>query len=716
MENTFIAHKTDTEIQTVKEHSENTAELAKQFAAAFGAGNLAYTIGLCHDLGKYSAAFQRRINGGNNKTDHSTAGGKTLHNLYDNLFGKLCAYCIFGHHGGLPNGGSGADKESDSTLQGRLKKEIENFDCYKNEIVIPSETCSIDFNPKDCFSFSFFTRFIFSCLVDADFLDTENFMQKKSRGGYAGIACLQSKLQEYLSEKGKSYAPSEINRKRNEILQDCIGKAKSGKGLYTLTAPTGSGKTISSLAFSLNHALLNNLKRVIFVVPYNTITEQNAKVFEDILGSENVIQHHSGVEYDGGEDDLLNKKKLAAENWDAPIIVTSSVQFFESLYSNRTSACRKLHNIAESVIVFDEVQTLPVNFLKPCIRGISELVERYNCTAVLCTATQPALNKYFEPLKPVEILREPETMYGFFRRVNVVSLDGKLTDGELCGEIISREQVLCIVNTRKTAQNIFKKISNGSDEGMFCLTTAMTPLHRTAVLDEIRKRLKENLPCRAVSTSLVEAGVDLDFPVVYREKTGLDSIIQSAGRCNREGKREKEKSNLFVFEQEQAKYNTPNISAFEYVKRNFTKDFTSLPAVREYFEQYFYIKGDEATDSEKIIERLSKPSVPFKDVSDDFRIIPDLTVSVFVGSVFGNERDTAKQLEQCLRKNEMTRSDYRQARKYSASLFKKEADSFVKKGIIELAGEHYILANPELNYDKNAGILLEPEMGKEIFS
>ena len=380
---------------------------------------------------------------------------------------------------------------------------------------------------------------LYSCLVDADFLDTEAFMSGSNAGrsGYDPLPVLLERLSEYISPWRTP--TTELNRNRCAILEQCLEKASGPRGIYTLTVPTGGGKTVSSLAFGLKHAVKNGMKRVIYVVPYTSIIEQNAAVFREILGENNVVEHHSGVCLD--EDDETNRLnrflRLAAENWDAPVIVTTAVQFFESFYSNRPSQCRKLHNVANSVVIFDEAQMLPTCHLLPCVGVMANLAARFRSTIVLCTATQPVLADLFRKFYPNQQIQEicPEIGDSFqkFRRVTYRD-GGKLSNSALA-EALSREnQVLCIVNTRKAAQEVFNLLPQ---EGRFHLSTLLYPEHRKEVLNTVRKRLKDGLPCRVVSTSLIEAGVDVDFPAVYREIAGLDSIAQAAGRCNREGKR-----------------------------------------------------------------------------------------------------------------------------------------------------------------------------------
>lgn len=322
-------------------------------------------------------------------------------------------------------------------------------------------------------------------------------------------------------------------------------KGEGEPGLYTLTVPTGGGKTISSMAFAMKQAVKYHKQRIIYVIPYLSIIDQTAKNFKDLLGEENVLESHSSVNYDDTEEDLADRMKLASENWDAPIVITTNEQFWESLYGSRTSKCRKLHNLADSVIIFDEAQMMPLDFLTPCLKALEELVTQYSVSAVLCSATQPALSRYLT-LKPREIMENIPDLYQFFNRVTW-QFDGERTYDDLAAQIKTHQQALCIASTKKEAMEIYSRLA---DEDSFYLSTNLCPVHRMKVIDEIRRRLKEGNPCRVVSTSIISVGVDVDFPVAYLEYTGLDSLIQGAGRCNREGRKSPAESLVHIFRTE----------------------------------------------------------------------------------------------------------------------------------------------------------------------
>lgn len=393
--------ETDGQKEPVIDHLHEVAKMAAGFARPFGAEEWACVMGLMHDIGKYSAGFQRRLFDNGVPVDHSTAGAYVL----DSSRLPLLSYCVAGHHRGLPDGGTRGDPEDAATLCSRLRKArsggIPSYDEYRNEVVFEDPRnptlLSEDIPPEQQgFALSFLTRMLFSCLVDADFLCTERFMNGEERKRLTEDSL--ASLRDALEAKIASFYPpqSSINAIRCSVLDACLDASRKPKGVYSLTVPTGGGKTYASLRFALNHAVSagNGMQRVIYCIPYTSIIDQNAEVFREVLGDRNVLEHHANFDFDDEAEDG-RALRLAAENWDAPVVVTTNVQFFESLYGNRTSRCRKLHNIAGSVIVLDEAQMLPTKQLIPCIKALAELVKHYGCTVVLCTATQPSLNEFF---------------------------------------------------------------------------------------------------------------------------------------------------------------------------------------------------------------------------------------------------------------------------------------------------------------------------------
>ncbi len=715
----YLAHISEdgTREQTVLEHLNGTAELAAEFARPFGGEEQARFAGMIHDIGKYSVDFQKRLHGSNIHVDHSTAGAQEAMARRQ----QEAAFAVAGHHSGLPDGGSTTDAQSESTLCGRCKRNVPSYEAWQDE-VLPLLTANVKRPsniPKDTLSEAFYIRMLFSCLVDADFQDTETFMQGEAapRGGYESISALYDRLQAYIAPWWNP--KSELNRKRCEILQRCLDAGQElENGLYTLTVPTGGGKTIASLAFALAHAKTHGKNRVIYVIPYTSIIDQTADVFEKALGAENVIEHHFGVDYsikNDANDTVYYKKALATENWDAPVIVTTAVQFFESLYANRSSRCRKLHNIANSVVIFDEAQTLPVNYLMPCVEAIGQLVQNYSVTAVLCTATQPALEPLFAELAPKlkiqEIVPDTQVLYDFFRRTTIRRA-GALTEEALAEQLNAQPQTLCVVNRRSTVQSIASLLEK---EGCYALTTLLCPADRKKQLEEIRARLREGRPCRVVSTSLIEAGVDLDFPVAWREEAGLDSILQTAGRCNREGCRSAEESVVSIFSLEGAKVPSvirQNVDAAHEAMQD-CQDAADLQTINFYFRFLLRMKGNDSLDSNFILDCFREEDEIcenlFATAAEHFHIIENNTVTVYIPIDDGNELITQ------LRLGFTSRSLYRQLGQYAVNVYPEHLRKLLDAGVVEAVGDDYILTDISA-YDRNRGLKLDVETGDGYFA
>lgn len=721
----YYAHsseKSEKEWQTMVQHLTATAERAAKNASKIAAQDFGYACGLLHDLGKYSQDFQEKLKGKNIRVDHSTAGAREAVSIFGDIFGRLLAYCIAGHHNGLLDYGSIVNTEG--TLCSRLKNaDIKNYSAYKNELnysqLKPFTNLPLtQIKGHESFTISFFIRFLFSCLVDADFIDTETYMcdEARQRGENKSIIELCGVLNEFL--ENLICENTKINTKRKEILTRCISKSNNKPGLYSLTVPTGGGKTYSSLAFALNHAVKNKLERIIYVIPYTSIIEQNARVFKDILGEENVLEHHSNFQYESRDSEqiqLINERlKLASENWDISIVVTTNVQFFESIFSNKSSKCRKIHNLAKSVIIFDEAQMLPFQYLKPCIMAISELAQNYGSTVVLCTATQPSISEMFtEPIKPIEIIENPYELYNDFKKVEVINI-GELNDLELVWEVNQKEQVLCIVNTRKHAKEIFS-ILEGE---VFHLSTLMCPIHRQETLNEIRKHLKEKQDCKVVSTQLIEAGVDIDFPVVYRAIAGIDSIIQSAGRCNREGKLEK--GSVFVFRpcSEYAKvkgYLERTAKVAEMVFREH-KDPISLEAIDCYFKMLYELEGKKALDRKGILdyfeERGNFLEFDFQTAAREFKLIESNTYPIVIPY-----NEEAERLINIARFSKYPLSIARKLQQFTVSVYEYEYKELCKNSAIKMINDNFIvLDNVKKNYDKNTCLILPKDtFGEGMF-
>lgn len=714
MENQYYAHVSEdkSRYQTVTEHLVGTAKRAGDFADAFGCREWGYGTGLLHDIGKFTPGFQKHLLKGAPRTDHSTAGAQELikqHNYF-------AAYCVAGHHAGLPDGGSAGDSGGEPTLMGRKKKQVEDYQAYLQEIAFPQfPNPAIRPIEKYGFSLSFFIRMLFSCLVDADFLDTEAFMNggKVERDGGESIEELEEKLTAHIRPWLKNEDLSTVNGRRTAILKACREAGKKERGLYTLTVPTGGGKTVSSLAFALEHAKQHHLERVIYVIPYTSIIEQNARIFRDILGKENVLEDHSNVAWETLEEQ--EGWKLAAENWDKPVVVTTNVQFFESLFSNKTSKCRKLHSIANSVVIFDEAQMLPVNYLNPCIRAVSELVTNYHCTAVLCTATQPALESFFPDfMKAAEICPDREEQYVFFKRT-VFEKKGQLTEEKLTEQLRGQNQVLCILNSRKRAQRIYRQLKG---EGVYHLSTLMYPEHRKRILTEIRGSLKEEKRCILIATSLVEAGVDLDFATVYRELAGIDSVIQAAGRCNREGKKIPESCKTVIFTMEKAYdiHMPPDLKLPVKVAGQIEEsyeDISSLEAVYDYFRRLYRYKGD-GTDAKDIVGQFEEGArtlmFPFRSVASQFRLIENDTKTILI-----NVEEAAILLADRFRRGERTRQLMRDAGRYCVNLYQNDFDALYGAGLLEELAPELFVPRKKEQYSMEEGLVMDAKRGDGLF-
>ena len=736
----FYAHSREdvleSEWQPLIEHLTRVADYAAEFGRDAGVAELAKAAGMIHDLGKYSKEFQARLRGAKIRVDHATAGAKEMLQVFkgtpQEALATLLAYCVSGHHTGLLDYGNPSDLPGDGTLTARLKTDVCDYSAYKSEIdisalALPQRLPIRPLKGQLGFSLSFMIRMIYSALVDADFQETEEFMQgKKPRGGHEDIPTLRDKLNAHLRQFENP--TSDINRKRTETLKACVEKAAQQPGFFKLTVPTGGGKTLASMAFALNHAAAHGMKRIIYVIPFTTIIEQNAGVFKEILGEENVLEHHSNFDWEAKKreaaeqaDDRTHsvyaKLKLAAENWDIPIVVTTNVQFFESLFANKSSRCRKLHNIAKSVIVFDEAQMFPRDYLRPAMSAVWELVTNYGASAVFCTATQPNLERFLPAGTPVtELAPEPQKLFDFYKRVKIENL-GTLTDDDLIARLNAHKQVLCIVNTRKHASGLFGMLEG---EGNYHLSTLMCPAHRREKLKEIEQRLKDGQPCRVISTTVMEAGIDVDFPVGYRALTGLDSINQAAGRVNREMKRGI--SEMFIFEPQSEfvkktpRYISQAVEVARAVLRDHAEQPISIPAIEAYFERLYSLQDPQAFDYKRIMECFedSDGKFKFQTAAQAFQVIEDPTETVIIP--FNEE---AKNLIEELKYTQYPSSTLRKLQPYTVSIFSKpenqsgEFEKLSAKGVFLTINDTYTVLKPEYfseYYSLDRGLLV-PESG-----
>jgi CRISPR-associated endonuclease/helicase Cas3 len=702
--------KPPSEWETVQGHCRNVSRLAGEFAGKFGAAPVASLLGKWHDIGKLSDAFQRYLTetADNDEAaadlrgsvDHATAGGK---HLVDNLGQgdgiQAIANALVGHHGGL----------SDHRDAGkRLQKEIDPWKFEGFEDLLEVDPSYWDWAGKtlwvkaDGYTFGFLVRMLYSSLVDADYLCTERFLSPHKADFREGSITVSELLDRFLFFK-KSVLDAKpdtpVNRLRKELLEAAILLAKDRPGLFSLTAPTGSGKTLSSLAFALAHALEHSLDRVIYVIPYTSIIEQTAQVFREVLGDGAVLEHHSNLV----EERRTFRSALVSENWDAPVVVTTSVQLFESLHAKRPSRCRKLHRLSRAVIVLDEAQTIPVKYLEPCLRCLNELVTRYGSTVVLCTATQPALEK--TPSFKIgmegarEIAPEPSRLSKALKRARVVHL-GKVTRIDLQERLDREASVLCVVNTTRAAREIYQSLQRRTK---FHLSTRMVPWHRRKVLEQVKEALRHNQPVALISTQMVEAGVDIDFPVVYRAECGLDSLAQAAGRCNREGKLST--GTVFLFEDEEPPPSGELRQQAEHGSEVYPfheEDPLGLDAIRHYFLVHYYRQKGE-WDKAKIIEKLIGPRYNFRSAAEAFRYIDDDTRGIVIPLT-----EDARRLVCDFERLEDARERRRILRKlqqHTVNLRKNTWDKYVMLGRVKLIGADLPVLSGTQDYDMEVGLL-----------
>lgn len=717
-------------VQGLDDHLRGVGAVASRFGSAFGASEWAHLAGLWHDVGKYSEAFQSYLAAALEpdphtaetvgKIDHSTAGAQHAAARFE-ILGHILAYVISGHHSGLLDAiGPGA------CLNARLAKEIEPWDDAPASIAeqpAPPLPRFIEraFARRDGFTVAFYTRMLFSCLVDADFLDTEAFIapsRQEARPSWPAdvLERMEAALDEQVAQfpeatptVSKGNRGIGVDLARAAVRDACLSAAPLAPGLFSLTVPTGGGKTLSSLAFALRHALHHDLRRVVYVIPFTSIIEQNAAVFRDIFAGRAdlegcVLEHHSNV--DVGPE--RHTSRLAAENWDAPLVVTTSVQFYESLFANRTSRCRKLHRLARSVIVLDEVQALPVDLLEPCLRAIEELATNYGTTLVLCTATQPAVSKRDDfriGLSGIrEIMPNPATLYSQLERVRVQDV-GLLSDEELSHRVLSHERVLCIVNTRRHARELYRSIGTAAEHHH--LSASMCPAHRSAALEGVRRALKAGEGCRLISTQLIEAGVDIDFPTVYRSLSGLDSIAQAAGRCNREGSLPRGDVHVFRSEHAAAERFLAETANCGRQILELHDDPMSLEAIEHYFRLYYWDQSDR-WDAKRVLSDFGlsqDPELPFlfgfRRVGRAFRLIEEQGRPVIVP---WGEAGRALREEVLTRGDRAGRDLVRRLQRFTVTIPDRTWLAQSGHGIEIVHDRFPLLVDPDRHYSEAAGL------------
>ena len=708
----FILHE-------LADHLLGTGDKAQRFGDRFGHGDWAALAGRWHDLGKYRPAFQSYIRSASGydahietapgRVDHSTAGAIHALNVFEDAPpGRILAYCIAGHHAGLPDWYGAASSLSQRRTQTDYLKEALSAGAPEHLLAADAET-----RPKPGCDAAMWTRMLFSCLVDADFLDTEAFMSP-ARGAlraqdWPTLASLKERLDGFLAELQNTVVRSAVNDTRQQILADCRAAAHQPPGAFTLTAPTGSGKTLASLAFALDHAALHGLDRIIYAIPYTSIIEQTADVFRGVLGADSVLEHHSQLD----AERETPRSRIAAENWDATLIVTTTLQLFESLYAARPSRCRKLHRLARSVIIIDEAQLLPPACLNPILKSIQQLTDIYQASVVLTTATQPALTQEAGPPKELqalvgsrEISSDVIVAHQALRRVRVElpeDLGAKREWIDIAEEASRFEQVLIVVSARQDARDLHALMPADT----FYLSTWLCGAHRSAFVAAIRRRLTAGEPCRVVSTQLIEAGVDVDFPVVYRAMAGLDSLSQSAGRCNREGHLDEGVFRVFV---------PPTASPPGHLKQarqSAERLLASAPAdpfapkeFQRFFADLYWKKGAEGLDAHDVLSCLvpnRDATFQFRTAAERFRMIEDNQASVVVAYGEGHHLiDTLKQSP-----DTVDRRLLRQLQRYTVSASERRVDGLRGLGLIEKTDGGYLVQTDEALYDEALGMRVE---------
>jgi len=703
----FISHvrKETKEIQSNEEHSNGVAKLCEKFTSEFGFNCWGYIMGLLHDKGKEQALFQTRIkrkceleDGIPPEAPHAYVGALVAKKIHPETY-PFISWAVMCHHSGL----------YDYTYFEKLMTDKN----IPKDIVIPNVDKQVnipdilkEFDPKYC---NHLERMLFSCLVDADFLDTERFMQPELsmlRGSNTKITELLPLL-DLRIKKFNNQTP--INTIRNEILQKSITSAESARGFYSMTVPTGGGKTLASIAWALRHAIFNGQRRIIIAIPYTSIIVQTAAILKEIFGEENVLEHHSNTTSQNGDE----RTKLATENWDYPIIVTTNVQLFESMYSNKSAHCRKLHNIVNSVIILDEVQTLPTSHLQPIIDALKAYCHCFRTSVLFTTASMPVLSKDAIKInglqgidKIKEIMPTEMNLQKRLKRVNIEFDKTPCTYQSLSERLLQEKKVLCILNTRKDAKEIFSLLPK---EGKTIhLSRMMCPAHIIEKIKEIKQALRdENVKIiRVISTQLIEAGVDIDFPSVYRQKTGLDSILQAAGRCNREGLLQMAVTHVFSIENRtEAKTVTRQCQATDNVK---TEDFQSNKAIEEYFNQLY--SRVESFDVKDIEHYLNNPEeMMFESAAEKFHLIDSCGYDVVVNY------DKSPELVSKLRKEGPSYKLMKKLSQYMVNLRDNDFNIMRSDGNIEEILDGIFFVNNPKQYDTDVGLITDNTWLEETY-
>lgn len=736
----YIAHFNEETkaVQSVKEHNENVAAMCKESAIA-ELKEMCFAIGLLHDIGKYGLDFQKRINGENIRVDHSTAGAVVMQKQYGLTPSIIGALSIAGHHAGIPDMGIPTDCEREdisTNLYTRIAQKQkrcesgsgENFDVYKDELDLPyiDEERLVNFIMKDCKTqeelidkLAFVTRYCFSCLVDADSIDTGIFCGTRTEDKLKAdfYQCLE-KVNERLD---KFVCKTELQMARRGLQEQAFSKANQDADIYLMNMPTGSGKTLCSIKFALQRATATNKKRIIYVIPYNNIIDQTAIEFEELFQDcAQILRHQSSYSYEETEDineDYRNALKNGTENWDADsIILTTAVQFFESIHSNRRGKLRKIHNIADSILVFDEAHLMPTEYLQPCLQAVSYATKYLNSEALFLTATMPdfetLLCRYTLTNGKILNLIEDKSNFKSFEKCEFKNIGDVSSEG-LLERITESASVLVVTNTKNSARRLFNLASGKK----YYLSTYLTAKDRKSLIKNIKTELKNldneftglhNVPeerkIKVFSTSLIEAGVDLDFETVYRERSGLDSILQSGGRCNREGKRHNATTYIFSFSDEDIR--TKPTDANELAKGMFDKyeNISDSDCIKEYYQRLLGMNNDKIegkTISKFCNERgLGFRSIPFSSYAEKFHIIDDRTESIVVPQ----DEESRKIIEAIKYENYV---NTRKLQKFTCSISKKELEELIKQHAVDDYGRGIWCLTNENYYDDKTGIQIE---------
>lgn len=707
-------------IQSNNEHCLGVAKLAEQFASEFGMGKWGYVMGLLHDKGKEKSAFQdyiRRVTeydmtvpplNGRDKS-HAYVGALLAKMMYGNL-GELIVNQIAGHHAGLYD----TDELSNDILTKDMPKEV---DCEIEKLSLPTDILCSYRHPEHLHHLY---RMLYSCLVDADFLDTEMFMNVESfnlRQNKTSMKEMNRMLMVKL-DTFKSAPDTPVNRIRKQIQEECLRVSGMPPGFFNLTVPTGGGKTISSIVWAVNHAIKNGKKRIIIAIPYTSIIVQTASVLKGVFGEDNVLEHHSNVDFEKCTDgELRHKMKLATENWDYPIIVTTNVQLFESMFSNKPSICRKLHNICNSVLILDEVQTIPVDFLQPIVDALKCYQQHFGISVLFSTASQPILNGIIEGCNPrvsfkgidniTDIIPPDMKLHQSLRRVQIDIHDEGNTYTEIVEALETNDKVLCIVNTRRDAKELYDKLHK---DGLLHLSRMMCPAHIRTTIEEIRCRLSKcNQRLRVISTQLIEAGVDIDFPVVFRQEAGLDSILQAAGRCNREGKHNTCTTHVFSLSKERplpkgtmqdcnnARKSLPNGS-----------DWFAPETMTLYFGQLYSRK--DSFDKKNIGYYLNNPhEMYFETAAQKFQLIDETSIPVIVNW------ENSMELVSRLKKEGPSYNLMKLLGQYTVSIRQNDFKLLFQAGLIQEVLDGTFVVEDKSQYSNEVGLLTDNHWLEETF-